>query len=110
MESLSAALLIKSLDGLAARQAVTAQNIANAGTPGYRPLRVTFENALAQAASRGANAVREVEPAIVLSGATDLRLDLELATASTTSMRYAALIEVLGRRLQLDGLAVTGSR
>ena len=110
MESLSAVLLLKSLDGLSARQAVTAQNIANAGTSGYRPLRVTFETALAQAASRGPDAVREVEPKIAFSGATDLRLDLEMATAASTSMRYAALIEVLDRQMQLNSLAVTGGR
>lgn len=110
MEPLSAALLLKSLDGLAARQAVTAQNIANAGTVGYRPLRVTFEAALAQAANRDVQAVRGVEPKTALSGATDLRLDLELATASTTSMRYAALIEILNRQMQLHGLAVSGGK
>lgn len=110
MEPLSAALLIKSLDGLSARQAVTAQNIANAGTNGYRPLRVTFEAALAEAATRGPEAVRGVEPNIAFSGATDLRLDLEMATASATAMRYAALIEVLDRQMQLDSLAVSGSK
>ena len=112
MDQISAALTIKALDGLYARSAVTAENIANAGTPGYRPLRVSFEDALS-AAARGqgpleaARAKVDYEP----RPADDpgLRLDLELANASTTSMRYAALIDVLSRQMQLQSLATTGN-
>jgi flagellar basal-body rod protein FlgB len=106
--------MIKALDGLTARSVVTAQNIANAGTPGYRPMRVSFEQALASAASAGAGAVRAVMPHIEVdptaAGDSELRTDLELATASTTTARYAALVEVLNRRLQIDALALSGAR
>jgi flagellar basal-body rod protein FlgB len=113
MDSNSADLLVKVLDCLSARSVATAQNIANAGTPGYRPLRVSFEQALADAAARGGAAVETVSPQIdaVPVGARDgeLRLDLELATAASTAQRYGGLIDVLDRQLQLQALAITGS-
>lgn len=113
MDAISASVTLKALDGLTARSVATAQNIANAGTPGYRPIRVTFETALAEAAGRGAAAIAEVQPAIEADtafGGQDLRVDMELATASSTAMRYAALIELLGRQMQIDALAVSGNR
>ena len=110
MDSVSATLLVKVLDGLQARSAATAQNVANAGSPGYRPLRVTFEDALTAAAARGPFAVRQVEPTFVWDPAgAAVRLDLELAEASATSHRYAALADLLNRGLQLRALATRGS-
>jgi flagellar basal-body rod protein FlgB len=113
MDSNTASLLIKALDCLSARSVATAQNIANAGTPGYRPLRVSFEQALADAAARGGEAIQAVSPQIdaIPAGARDgeLRLDLELETASVTAQRYGGLINMLDRQLQLQNLAITGN-
>jgi flagellar basal-body rod protein FlgB len=104
-------LIMAALDGLSARQAATAENIANASSPGFHPLRVTFEQALAAAAPRGDAAVRAVRPRIEAdSNATGVRTDLELATASETALRYAALTELLGRRLQLESIATRGNQ
>lgn len=104
MPSLSAVMALKALDGLWARAAVTSQNIANANTPGYRPLRVSFEQALSAAAAEGRDAIEAVQPKIERdtspAESAGVRLDLEMATASTTSARYAALIEILGRHSQ----------
>ncbi len=115
MDARSIELTIKALDGLNTRAEVTAQNIANAGTPSYRPMRVTFEDALAAAAARGGDAIRTVEPRIEPAeiprvGDPGLRLDLELATASSTALRYSAILDVLGRQLQTQDLAITGNR
>jgi flagellar basal-body rod protein FlgB len=113
MNSGTAILLIKALDCLSTRSVATAQNIANANTPGYRPLRVSFEQALADAAGRGDAAVQSVSPQVdaIPAGARDgeLRLDLELATASVTTQRYGGLIEVFDRQLQLQNMAIMGS-
>jgi flagellar basal-body rod protein FlgB len=113
MDNSNAVLLLKALDGLSARSAITAENIANASTPGYRPLRLTFEKALAAAAAQGDDAVSKLEPAIERAqpGVPDaeLRVDLELATASQTALRYAALVEMLSRQSQIDSLAITGT-
>jgi len=112
MDGNTTILFIKALDCLSARSVVTAQNIANAGTPNYRPLRVSFEKALADAAVLGGGAIEAVSPQIdsIPLGARDgeLRLDLELATASATAQRYNGLIDLLDRQLQLHHLAVSG--
>ncbi|HLY89145.1 MAG TPA: hypothetical protein VKQ27_09180 [Acetobacteraceae bacterium] len=108
-------MTIKALDGLAQRATVTSENIANSGTRGYRPLRVTFEDALRRAADQGVDAVQSVTPRTErlpldnLPAGGELRADLEMSTASTTALRYGALISVLGREMQLDTLAVTGN-
>ncbi len=113
MDSVTAILMMKALDGLSARTKVTAENIANAGTPGYRPMRVSFEQALADAASIGTGALRGVEPELHRAAAgtpdAELRVDLELANASATSGRYTALVELLDRQMRIDALAIKGS-
>lgn len=109
-----AALALKALDGLSLRAEATAQNIANAGTPGYRPLAVSFEKALADAAGLGSDAVAVFRPRVAqakaLFGSDALRLDLELQTATATASRYAAIVEVLKREVQLQTLGLTGGR
>lgn len=115
MDASTAIVTIKALDGLATRATVTAENLANAGTRGYRPLRVRFEDALRDAAALGDAAVGATTPLIdrmpldALPNGGALRPDLEMGTASTTALRYGALISVLGRELQLQSLAVTGN-
>jgi len=107
-------LALKALDGLSMRAIATAQNIANGGTPGYRPVRVDFESALAAAADKGPEAIAMTMPTISHAdftlGQDQMRLDMELATASGTAGRYAALIEILNRQMQLDMAALTGGR
>lgn len=113
MVSITPLLLMKALDGLSLRSEVTAANIANAGSAGYRPQRVTFEAALIEAAAQGPSAIQAVSPKIdrPIDGADEgVRLDLELATAATTTTRYSALAELLNRRLQIEALAVSGGR
>ncbi len=114
MTSLTPILIAKALDGLSARAEATAANIANAGSLNYRPLRVDFEAELRAAADRGTAAVAAVIPRTTVMGVspygTEMRVDLELATASATSMRYAALIDLLGREMSMMRAAIAGSR
>lgn len=109
-----AVLALKALDGLSLRAEATAQNIANAGTPGYRPFAVSFEAALSQAALRGDAAVMtftpRVEQARLKSGSEALRLDLELQTQVATAARYSAIVEVLDRQVQLKSFALSGGK
>lgn len=107
MEPISTNIILKALDGLSARATVTAQNIANANSPGYRPLKVSFEEALRKAASAGVEAIQGVEPRISAASDSDLRIDLELATATSTSGRYQTLVELLNRQLQIDSVALS---
>ncbi|WP_010545498.1 flagellar basal body rod protein FlgB [Sphingomonas elodea] len=114
MGSLSTALIARALDGLTARYEATAQNIANVNSPGYRPIRVTFEESLRRAAAEGAEAVASVRPQIELATppriATEMRLDLEIATASQTAMRYGALLSILGRQMEIARSIASGGR
>lgn len=114
MESISTALIAKALDGLTARYQATAQNIANANSPNYRPIRVTFEDSLRSAATQGGGAIAGVEPKVELEPmpciASEMRLDLEIANASQTAMRYGALLSILGRQMELARTIVSGGR
>ncbi len=114
MDQLSALLVVKALDGLAMRASAIAQNVANANSPSYVPLRVDFEQQLRTAANDGPEAVRALQPRFMrpppADGSGEMRLDLELASASETALRYAALIDVLGRQMQLSRLVVTGGQ
>lgn len=114
MDPTSAIMITKALDGLWARSLATAQNVANANSPGYRPVRVSFEEALQSAARQGPAALRNVTATIgqapATAGNTEMRLDLELATASETGLRYAALLDLLGRQLQISHTVVRGGQ
>lgn len=114
MDTVTAAILMKGLDGLSMRAAANSQNIANAGTTGYRPVRVTFEAALARAAREGAEAISAVRPQFgpdpLFQPGDAMRLDLEMAEASSTAGRYGALVELLNRQAQIAALAVSGGR
>lgn len=114
LEPISAALILKALDGLSLRATATAQNIANANTPDYRPIKVTFEEALARAAPNGLTGINgvvpQISPAVDQYGGVGMRLDLELATASATAGRYGALVEVMNRQLQIHAIALSGTR
>jgi flagellar basal-body rod protein FlgB len=111
VDELSSTMIIKALDGLSLRQEYTAQNIANAGSPDYRPMRVTFEESLRAAARKGVEAIRDVAPeaeaAPAAPGSSGMRLDLELATAAQTAARYGALMDLLSRQLALRHATVT---
>lgn len=114
MDPVTPLLIAKALDGLHARQKVTAENIANAGTPSYRPLAVSFEDSLRAAAAQGAEAIASVTPRTHQAPQSgipgDMRLDLEIATAAQTSMRYGALIDFLSRQMALHRAVVSGGR
>ena len=114
MDALSAVIIHKALDSLSLRQSFLAQNIANANTADYRAIKVTFEDNLRLAAKEGVDEVQNLKPKTEIKElggiASDLRLDMELATASQTAMRYSALIEVLGRQMSLMRSVVSGGQ
>lgn len=114
MDPKVSAVVNKALDGLMLRQSATAQNIANANTAGYRPLRVSFESELKSASAKGPIAIRELAFRAVqlpsANGGNDKRLDLEMATASETSLRYGALIDVLSREINLTRTIIRGGQ
>ncbi len=114
MASIASIVIAKVLDGLSARQAATAQNIANGNTDRYRPVRVTFEDSLRAAVAKGPMAIAQVTPQTELQPVpafgSEMRIDLEVATASQTAMRYGALITVLESRSALMNAVISGGR
>lgn len=110
MSSTSEMLAIKAMDGLYLRASAIAQNIANANSPSFHMQTVDFEAALRSAAEQGPDALARFRPAITKTAAAvaggDVRLDLEMANASATALRYAALTDILNRQMQLSRLAV----
>ncbi len=90
-DSVSVRALDSALDALAMRQRVSADNVANLQTPGYRAQRVQFEDELASAVRRGDGAAtatvgRSLEPTR-LDG-NNVNLDTETLLQIDTNLRY----------------------
>jgi flagellar basal-body rod protein FlgB len=120
-------LLRAALSGLAARQRVISDNVANVDTPGFKASRVYFERALQSAMGRDddrprvlmlanvngsvappADSELDVKPAIVASLASSHRadgnnvdIDLEMVELAETNLTYNALAQIASTRLQL---------
>lgn len=93
----TAQVLELTLDALGLRQRVTAHNVANVETPGYKPYPVSFEQALAQALER-----KDLEvPLRVVSSArgrvredgNGVDIEQEMVTAAKTSIAYQAVAQ-----------------
>lgn len=91
LDSVSSLALRSALDGLALRQRVTANNIANVNTPGFQAQRVSFEEALARSVSTGSGSVQattdtSLEPTR-LNG-SNVNLDTETLSNIDTVLRF----------------------
>lgn len=109
-EPLTVAVVSKALDGLSMRMSAIADNMANASSPRFQAVNVNFEQALRRAAAKGANAVDklkiEFQAAHVYGPGEDRRMDLLIADASQTAMRYSALVDMLSERMALHRAAM----
>jgi len=108
--------LVKSaLDASVMRQAAHATNIANAGTPGFQPFAVTFEENLGDVRAAiddgrlGAFDARDLPAAhmAVVPGTQPVQLDAEVAAASANALHYQALAHVLSQQYALVNLAMS---
>lgn len=91
LDSVTSLALRSALDGLALRQRVTANNIANINTPGFHARRVTFEDSLARSVSMRQGSVQattetSLEPTR-LNG-SNVNLDLETLSNIDTVLRF----------------------
>jgi flagellar basal-body rod protein FlgB len=101
------------LDGLAARQRVIANNVANVETPGYIAGRVTFEDSLRDAirnGDAGDTSVRTLRStdATNLNG-NNVSLDNEIVGLTKTDLGYQLMISALNSKFGLLRTAI-GSR
>ena len=88
------------LKGLAQRQRVTADNIANIQTPGFLAGVVDFESSLRGALRdgetppvTGGTVVRSLEP--TKTNGNNVNLDMETVTATETGLRYQLALNAL---------------
>ena len=112
------AALATALDGLALRQKVTAENIANVDTPHFTASRVDFEDSLRAAldtgtldtTSLGDPTIGTVLPTSGPPSATGNNVDLgtEEMTALQATFRYQLLSRAVGDRFGLVTTAIGG--
>lgn len=104
----------RALDGLSMRMAAIAHNLANANTPRFQSVALNFEERLREAEAKGAEALETLRFSFtagpVYGPNDERRIDLLIADASQTAMRYSALVDMLGRRLALRQAALGGPR
>lgn len=95
--------LSSALNGLSARQAATANNIANINTPNYKAQVVSFESALAASVQAGSGTVApttatSLEPT-QLDG-NNVNLDTEDITNTNTVLQYQFASQAIGQELK----------
>jgi flagellar basal-body rod protein FlgB len=99
MSDLTIGAIHAALSGLAARQRVTAENIANAETPGYLAGRVSFEDSL-RAAMNGSDlasfgvSTSQSQEATGTNG-NNVNLDEETVSLIDTGLRYQLMTNAM---------------
>jgi flagellar basal-body rod protein FlgB len=112
IDSSTLGLLGLALDAAAMRQQALAHNIANANTPGYQRIAVSFEQRLDALRSAGGQVA-----APSLADLASLRpvfepaegpvlLDAEVAALSENTLHQNALLKAVSRQYALIGLAI----
>ncbi len=108
-------LVSMALDAAALRQQATAQNIANAGTPGYQRIGVSFESRMEalrgqvrQGATPSLATLRDFRPTLELVGAPGdaVPLDMEVAALSENALHQQALLKMLNKHLGMLSIAI----
>jgi flagellar basal-body rod protein FlgB len=94
-----------SLDGLAARQRITATNLANSETPGYIAQNVSFEDSLASAISSEQPAGTEITTGVTsdpenLNG-NNVSVDGETLSMVDTGLRYQLATQSMNAKFKL---------
>lgn len=92
------------LNGLAGRQHVSSDNIANIQTPGYLAKQTNFEDSLQNALN---GETTDVSPTLLTSQAptnvngNNVDLDNETVTAMDTQLRYQAMISAMNSKFRI---------
>ena len=100
----------RALQGVSMRQRVTADNLANAMTPGYTAQRVDFESQLSEAlrsgrASSSPLALRRTTDAAKLDG-NNVNVEQEVIEQQRSGLQYQALVEAANHKLGLLKTAI----
>ena len=111
-DSISTAAVRSALDGLAARQRATADNIANINTPHYLASRVDFEGALREAVGSGSGrAATSVSQSVAPTreDGNNVNLDVETLSSTDTQLRYQLLTQAASTQLGMVSAAIRTS-
>lgn len=106
----TASVIHAALGGLAARQRVIANNVANVETPGYIAGRVSFEDSLRAAVADGdagatsVSTIRSANP-VNLNG-NNVSLDTEVVALTETDLHYQLMIQALNQKFGLLRTAI----
>jgi flagellar basal-body rod protein FlgB len=102
---LTTAAVERALSGVAQRQRLTADNVANVTTPGYKAKRVEFEDDLALAMSTGDPSGAQIsetaaDTPVDVNG-NNVDLQAETTTMIKSGLQYDALVATLNYKLSL---------
>jgi flagellar basal-body rod protein FlgB len=114
VNDVTAASLHAALRGLAARQRVIADNIANVETPGFLAGRVDFETTLRGALAHGVDPGRSelitsTSRAETGVNGNNVQLDEETISLIDTNLRYQTAVEAMNAKFRLLRTAINGS-
>lgn len=100
--------LERAMSGATLRHEALAANLANANTPGYRPIDVDFHGALRQAMQLGPRGLESIEIAAAPAAGATLRadgngvdVDVTSAELAKNGLELTAITRVAGARLDL---------
>jgi flagellar basal-body rod protein FlgB len=114
LDSVSLRTLHSALDGLAARQRVISDDIANVNTPFYTARSVAFEDNLRSAVSNGGDP-SDVQPVTSFNrdpynlAYNNVNLDEETVLSTDTELRYDLVLRATGDRFSLLNIAAKGA-
>jgi flagellar basal-body rod protein FlgB len=112
LDDIASVTLTTALSGLAARQRVTANNIANIETPNYKAQQVSFESSLADAINSGdplqASITETSQNGPVSANGNNVNLDTETVTDEKTQLQYQLLSGALTSKFSLLETVIKG--
>lgn len=106
------AVIHAALRGLAQRQRVIADNVANIDTPGFLAGKVDFESHLQDALATGNDAAatptttRSLAP--TRTDGNNVNLDEETVDAVKTNLQYQTMVEAMNAKFRLMRTAIRG--
>ena len=94
-----------SLDGLAARQRISAQNLANSETPGYTAQTVNFEDSLNSAIQSGDPSQAQISTGVTadppnINGNT-VSVDTETISMIDTGLKYQLATQEMNNKFRI---------
>ena len=120
-------LLKKSMDASALRSKVSANNIANINTSGYKKFYVTFEETLNDSmgsntmktnnskhmqtgSSSGDATVQREENTSMRQDGNNVDIDLEMTNQAANTLMYNALVKQVNSKISLTSYVITGGK